>query len=652
MAEAYSLHTLFRAVYDDVNGAIRVRFSGGGGGAAYSIHTVARAVYDSVNGAVHVTAPDFAGAGASGLVPDPGSETGKYLKDDGTWATPAGGGGGYSVYVEEADVAVGDNSAADITLDFDGTDFNTSIAAQEIEITIEDSGIDHGSVGGLTDDDHTQYMLVDGTRAYTAYMDLPEIAAPAAPAADHMRLFVEDVHGFSFYSFRDAGGMTRKIVRDSVFVAYNDSGSTIAASRIVYASGATADVPTIALAKADSLTTMPAIGVTIETIANGAYGRIMQVGLLEDVNTSGYSSGDTLYVSAATGGIPTVTPPTYPNVRQEIGTILVSDAAVGSIQIVARSVLDETIIDHAGLLNTHNLTTDIDHDALTNFAANEHFTEASIDHTNILNIGTNAHSVIDTHIADGHIADGTKHFLEGAIDHTSILNIGTKSHATLDTEVTANTAAQHARSHAVTGTSDHTAGNHKILYSDGSGNIQELTHGSSGQVLTANGATSAPSWQAGGAQIAFFQARRTAGGNINGDTAGTAWGDVIFNVQDFADAGFTYSTATGQLTIGAGLAGRKGVFSVGVNTAAGGTDRVELIIELQENTGESWTTVVFASNYSQRDTDQNTGGVWIANYMITLSSSYLYKIRQTADWDAGTPTFATNGCYWSVMAIG
>jgi len=32
---------------------------------------------------------------------------------------------------------------------------------------IKDSGIDHGSIGGLSDDDHIQYTRVDGTRAFT-----------------------------------------------------------------------------------------------------------------------------------------------------------------------------------------------------------------------------------------------------------------------------------------------------------------------------------------------------------------------------------------------------------------------------------------------------------------------------------------------------
>jgi hypothetical protein len=37
---------------------------------------------------------------------------------------------------------------------------------------------------------------------------------------------------------------------------------------------------------------------------------------------------------------------------------------------------------------------------------------------------------------------------------------------------------------------------HRMFYADGSGDITELAHGTSGQVLTSNGATSAPSWQA------------------------------------------------------------------------------------------------------------------------------------------------------------
>lgn len=48
---------------------------------------------------------------------------------------------------------------------------------------------------------------------------------------------------------------------------------------------------------------------------------------------------------------------------------------------------------------------------------------------------------------------------------------------------------------------------HRMFYSDGSGNVTELAHGTSGQVLTANGTTSAPSWQdaAGGGMSLVVQ---------------------------------------------------------------------------------------------------------------------------------------------------
>lgn len=36
-----------------------------------------------------------------------------------------------------------------------------------IEFGLDESGLDHGLLLGLSDDDHTIYILVDGTRAFT-----------------------------------------------------------------------------------------------------------------------------------------------------------------------------------------------------------------------------------------------------------------------------------------------------------------------------------------------------------------------------------------------------------------------------------------------------------------------------------------------------
>lgn len=52
----------------------------------------------------------------------------------------------------------------------------------------------------------------------------------------------------------------------------------------------------------------------------------------------------------------------------------------------------------------------------------------------------------------------------------------------------------HIRKHSITSVGDHNANSWKMFYSDGSGNIQEIGLGTSGQVLKSNG-NSAPTWQ-------------------------------------------------------------------------------------------------------------------------------------------------------------
>jgi len=125
--------------------------------------------------------------------------------------------------------------------------------------------------------------LVAPTVALDDYMDIGIGGIPANPAADKLRLYVEDFKGFPFYSFRDSTGMVRKLVRDSVFVGKNVTGTAIPANRAVYAVGSVDGVPSLGKARANLLATMPCIGVTTEEIADGAFGRVMQVGLVENV---------------------------------------------------------------------------------------------------------------------------------------------------------------------------------------------------------------------------------------------------------------------------------------------------------------------------------------------------------------------------------
>lgn len=91
-------------------------------------------------------------------------------------------------------------------------------------------------------------------------------------------------------------------------------------------------------------------------------------------------------------------------------------------------------IDHGLISNTHNLTTDIDHNQLTNYILGEHRTinDTSVASTdlrsaqNINNISGSLQSDIDTRTVDsifqGHSGDTSIHFGTGQIDHGLINN--------------------------------------------------------------------------------------------------------------------------------------------------------------------------------------------------------------------------------------
>ena len=112
------------------------------------------------------------------------------------------------------------------------------------------------------------------------------------------------------------------------FTAKNITGSTIAAGKAVYVSGASGSDTTIALAANTSAATMPAFGITKDAIANNASGVVVLAGSLAGINTSSFSEGDELYVSTA--GDLTDTKPTGTALIQKIAKVAKA-AASGTV---------------------------------------------------------------------------------------------------------------------------------------------------------------------------------------------------------------------------------------------------------------------------------------------------------------------------------
>lgn len=182
---------------------------------------------------------------------------------------------------------------------------------------------------------------IDSTgKALFSLIDFPEIATPANPAANNIRLYAAEDDDFTVLQTITNLGKTFRINQDSYRIARNASGASIAAGKAVFFSGSTGNKPDFKLAQSDSEASMPAIGLTTATVANGNYGEIMIIGRLTGVKTdyAGWAEGDQLYVDPSTAGELTDVRPVHPNIAQWIGTIEVVHANAGVILINTLSI--------------------------------------------------------------------------------------------------------------------------------------------------------------------------------------------------------------------------------------------------------------------------------------------------------------------------
>lgn len=122
--------------------------------------------------------------------------------------------------------------------------------------------------------------------------------------------------------------------RKGYIVARNNTGSTIGAGKVVYLSGATGNKPTIALALASGEATSDrTIGLTVESIANNADGKVIISGAAENIDTSAFNAGDVVYLSASVAGGMTTTLPTQPYHGVVIGVVTRANPTVGSVEV-------------------------------------------------------------------------------------------------------------------------------------------------------------------------------------------------------------------------------------------------------------------------------------------------------------------------------
>jgi hypothetical protein len=185
-------------------------------------------------------------------------------------------------------------------------------------------------------------------------------------------------------------------------------------------------------------------------------------------------------------------------------------------------------------------------------------------------VAANDSRLTDARTPTSHVHGGISN--AGAIGSTSGLPIKTGTSGVLEAGAFGTGSGQfaqgndsrfHDRSHAITSTSDHTAGNWKVFHSNGSGQLVELALGANDTFLKSNGASAAPSFAtpAGGGSsitgtgIAYV---RSGGNDTTGTignpslpylTAQAAWDDGARNLE-LGGGSYTvthYSTTPGSV---------------------------------------------------------------------------------------------------------
>jgi hypothetical protein len=93
----------------------------------------------------------------------------------------------------------------------------------------------------------------------------------------------------------------------------NSTGSTLTKGTAVYISGATGQLPTVSKALATSdATSAQTLGLITTDLANNSNGYVTIIGLVDDLDTSAYTDGAQLYLSPTTAGTLTATKPYAP----------------------------------------------------------------------------------------------------------------------------------------------------------------------------------------------------------------------------------------------------------------------------------------------------------------------------------------------------
>ena len=214
----------------------------------------------------------------------------------------------------DANVVVGGNVTANTFLGDGGLLSNIAATLQEVS--------DNGNVttNTLQFTNSTTAFVTDLTSNVGVKVDQLANVVVTSPQADHLLTYdgANWINDYNIHNF---------------IKVHNTTGETLYKGNVVYiVDSFNNNVANVALAKSDSSSTMPAIGLIHEDIADGQEGSAVAYGKVNGIDTSGYTEGQTIYVSnTSTGNLMNTKPYGLGDQIQNVGICIKEHANNGVV---------------------------------------------------------------------------------------------------------------------------------------------------------------------------------------------------------------------------------------------------------------------------------------------------------------------------------
>lgn len=341
----------------------------------------------------------------------------------------------------------------------------------------------------------------------------------------------------------------------------NTTGATLTKGTVVYMSGATGQIPTVSKALATSdATSAQTLGMMTADLANNSNGYVTVIGLIQNIDTSAYTDGAQLYLSGSTAGTVTTTKPYAPIHLVYVGVVEYAHPTQGKIFVKVQ--------------NGYEL------DELHNVSAQTPTNGQTI----VYNSSTSLWEQNTVSLTNG--VNGT-------------LPVGNGG----------------------TGLASFTAGD-LPYYASGTA-LSKLGIGTSGYVITSSG--TAPQWS----NLASIAVTTISGGTTGlTPSSSTAGAVTLAGTLNVANGGSGATALTGVL---------KGNGTSAFTAATAGTDYVDpatatTFTATQTFSGSSSVKAMKTSNIAEVDTISATAATGTINYDITTQSVLYYSSNASANW--------------------